>query len=46
MKDTVCCGARVWFLAHRVDLVIDREGRYRGVTGPPCEIGRTAAHEV
>jgi hypothetical protein len=33
-------------LAHHVDLGIDREGRYRGVTGPPCEIGKTAAHEA
>jgi C4-dicarboxylate-specific signal transduction histidine kinase len=27
-----------------VDLGIDREGRYRGVTGPPC--GKTAAHKA
>ena len=24
-------------LAHHVDLGIDGEGRYRGVTGPPCK---------
>jgi hypothetical protein len=30
-------------LAHHVDTEIDQEGRYRRVTGPPREIGRTAA---
>ena len=33
-------------LAHRVDPVIDREGRYQRVTGPPCEIGKTAVREA
>jgi hypothetical protein len=33
-------------LAHHVDLGIDREGRYRRVTGPPYEIGKTAAYEA
>jgi hypothetical protein len=33
-------------LAHRVDPGIDREGRYRRVTGPPCETRKTAAHET
>jgi hypothetical protein len=33
-------------LARRVDLGIDREGRYRGVTGPPCEIGKRAAYDA
>jgi hypothetical protein len=33
-------------LAHRVDPRIDREDRYRRVTGRPYEIGKTAAHDA
>jgi hypothetical protein len=33
-------------LAHHVNPGIDRHGRYRGVTGPHCDIGKTAAREA
>jgi hypothetical protein len=41
----ICCNCSRPELAHHVDLGFDREGRYRGVTGPTCGIGKTAAHE-
>jgi hypothetical protein len=28
-------------LAHQVDPTIDRHGRYRRITGPPCDIGKS-----
>jgi hypothetical protein len=33
-------------VAHHVNPRIARHGRYRGVTGPPCEIGKKAATEA
>jgi len=33
-------------LAHHVDLGIDRRSRYRRVSGPRCDTGRTPAHEA
>jgi hypothetical protein len=33
-------------LAHHVDPGIERQDRYRRVTGPPCEIGDTAADKA
>ena len=37
---------RCSFLAHHDDPGIDQEGRYRRVTGPPCETRKTAAYET
>jgi hypothetical protein len=33
-------------LAHHVDLGIDGRSRYRRVSGPRCDTGRTPAHEA
>src|SRR5260370_10231978 len=49
MSGVVDCGRKsghgnINALAHHIDPAIDREGRYRRVTGPSCETRKTAAH--